>query len=259
MSGAQLPYPDGPHGADPLETSRAPFMEHLVELRKRFIISIIAILVGVALTWTWVEEIFAFLLVPLQEAAKSPELAQIHHRRLEETFMVLMKTSLFSGVMAVLPVLLWQAWKFVAPGLYPTEKRVALPVIVASTVFFVLGVAFCYKFILPYGYAFLLGFGTEISTPQLMMEEYLGLTTRMLLAFGVVFQLPVVASVLAKIGLINYRMMLHFWRYALVISFIVGAILTPPDVASQVMLAGPMMVLYFISVGCAWVFGKRDQ
>lgn len=258
MSSDQLPYPGDAHGADPVEGSRAPFLEHLAELRKRIVISMIAVAVGCAITWTWVEEIFRFLLVPLQAAAKNPELGQIHHRSLQESFLVLMKTSLFSGVLVALPVLLWQVWLFVAPGLYSNEKKIALPIIVMGTVCFLLGVGFCYELILPYGYAFLLSFGEEISTPQLMMEEYLGLTTRLLLAFGAVFEMPVIVTLLARLGILNYRMMLAFWRYALVLCFVFGAMLTPPDLASQFMLAGPMMVIYFISVGCAWLFGKRD-
>ncbi len=258
----QLPYPGGAHGTAPsesTESSRAPFMEHLIDLRKRLVFSIIAVLVGCALTWTWVEDIFALLQVPLQAAAiaaDNPELGTIHHRSLQESFLVLMKTSLFSGILVALPMILLQIWQFVAPGLYPNEKKLALPIIIMGTICFLLGVGFCYEIILPYGYSFLLKVGEDISTPQLMMEEYLGLTTRLLLAFGAVFEMPVIVSLLARIGILDHKMMFGFWRYALVICFVFGALLTPPDVASQLMLAGPMMIIYFISIGCAFVFGK---
>jgi sec-independent protein translocase protein TatC len=124
-------------------------------------------------------------------------------------------------------------------------------------VFFLGGALFCYKLVLPFGYEFLLKFGEDVSSPELMMQEYLGLTTKLLLAFGAIFQMPIITTVLAKIGLVNWRMMIKFWKYALVICFVVGALLTPPDVISQVLLAGPMMGLYALSVGCAFVFGKR--
>ncbi len=242
---------------DPVEATRAPFIEHLRELRTRVIISIVAVAVGVGVTWTWVEEIFFFLLRPLRTAASSPALAQMHHRNLTEPFYVLMKTALFAGIILAIPVILWQIWQFIGPGLYPKERKLAVPVVALATLFFVAGAAFCYYFVLPFGYEFLLKFGEDVSTPELMMQEYLDLTTKMLLAFGAIFQMPIISTILARIGLINGKMMLGFWKYALVICFVIGALLTPPDVISQILLAGPMMGLYAISVGCAFVFGKR--
>lgn len=240
-----------------LELSRAPFVEHLRELRSRLIKSLIAVGVGFGITWTWTEEIFQFLLGPLRAGAVNPELAEMHHRSLGEAFFVLLKTALFGSVVLVMPFLLFQIWRFVAPGLYPEERRATVPFLVASTLFFLLGGAFCYYVMLPYAYQFLLSFGTEVSTPELMMEEYLDMTTKLLLVFGLIFEMPVFATFLAKLGLINYKMMLGFTRYAFVLCFVVGAILTPPDVVSQIALATPMFGLYLISIGCAWAFGKR--
>ncbi len=255
----ELPHPPDMHGAgaDPLEGSRAPFLEHLAELRKRVIIALVAVLVGVALSWTWVEEIFLFLLEPLKHATEDAEKAQIHYRSLTDPFFVLLKTAFFSGIIIALPVILMQIWKFIAPGLYPDERKVALPFVIVGTCFFLLGSAFCYLIILPFGYGALLKFGEAVAEPELMMQEYLGLTTKLLLAFGIIFEMPLVTSMVARLGLVTHRQMLDFWRYALICCFIVGAMLTPPDVVSQLLLAGPMMVLYFISVGCAYVFAPK--
>ncbi len=244
-------------GQENIEESRAPFVEHLSELRKRVIICIVAIGVGFGLSWTWVEQIFNFLLEPLRQAASSPEMANIHHRGLTEPFFVLLKTAIFTGVMLAIPVILHQIWKFVAPGLYPDERKVALPFVITGTTSFLIGGAFCYFIILPFGYSALLSFGQEVSTPELMMEEYLSLTTKMILAFGAIFEMPLVTTMLARLGLVTHRQMLDVWRYALVGCFIIGAILTPPDVVSQLLLAIPMMFLYMISVGCAWAFAPR--
>lgn len=244
---------------DPVEASRAPFLEHLRELRTRVIICLVAVAVGFGITWIWVEEIFSFLLGPLRIAAASPDLAEMHHRNLTEPFYVLMKTALFAGIVLAVPVILWQIWQFVGPGLYPKERRLAVPLVTIATLFFLGGAAFAYYFVIPFGYEFLLKFGEDVSTPELMMQEYLSLTTKLLLAFGAIFQMPIVSTVLARIGLIDWRMMIKFWKYALVICFVIGALLTPPDVISQTLLAGPMMLLYAISVGCAFVFGKRKK
>lgn len=247
---------------DPLEASRAPFVEHLRELRYRLLIAIAAIGVGFAISWTWTEEIFAFLLAPLQEAAlQQPTgdktLAQMHHRDLTEPFFVLLKTAFFGGVVLAVPVLMYQVWAFIAPGLYPDERRTAGPFVVVATLCFLIGGAFSYYGIMPYAYAFLLEFSDGVSKPDLMMKEYLGITTKLILAFGFIFEMPVITTFLAKVGVVNYKQMLRFWRYALVLCFIVGAMLTPPDLISQVMLAGPMILLYFISIGCAYLFGHR--
>ena len=242
---------------DTVEATRAPFIEHLRELRTRVIVCMVAVGVGIGVTWTWVEEIFFFLLRPLRTAAASPDLAQMHHRNLTEPFYVLMKTALFAGIILAIPVILWQIWGFIGPGLYPKERRMAIPMVTLATLFFIGGAAFAYYFVLPFGYEFLLKFGEDVSTPELMMQEYLTLTTKLLLAFGAIFQMPIISTVLARIGLINGKMMLAFWKYALVICFVVGALLTPPDIISQVLLAGPMMGLYAISVVCAFIFGKR--
>ncbi len=234
-------------------------MEHLVELRRRIFICLIAVGLGVALTWTWVEEIFQFLLVPLQNAADNPELAQMHHRDLTEPFFALLRTALFSGIVLAIPVILFQIWQFVAPGLYSHEKRIALPFVFGATLCFLGGAAFCYFIVVPFGYEFLLHFADGISKPELMMTEYINLTTKLMLVFGAVFEMPIFTTLFARLGLINHKIMLKFWRYALVICFAIGALLTPPDVATQLMLAGPMMMIYFISVGCAYVFGKRPE
>jgi len=243
--------------ADEVERSRAPFVEHLRELRTRLLYSVIAVAIGFGITWTWVEQLFKLLLIPLQQAAATPDLADVHVRSLTEGFFVLLKTAIFGAVLLASPVILYQIWKFVAPGLYPNERRATYPFVFFSTLFFIGGAAFCYFGVLPYGYQFLLAFGSEVATPMLLMEEYLDLTTKLMLAFGFVFEMPVFATFLARIGVINWRMLAGAWRYAFVLCFIVGAMLTPPDVISQVMLATPMFLLYLLSILSAWIFGPR--
>jgi sec-independent protein translocase protein TatC len=181
----------------------------------------------------------------------------MHHRNLTEPFFVLLKTAIFAGIVLAVPVILYQIWKFVAPGLYPDERKVAIPFVIAGSFFFIAGIAFCYEIILPYAYRFLLTFGQEVTTPELMMEEFFGLTTKLLLAFGVVFEMPVFATFFARIGLITHKTLLRYWRHAIVACFVAGAMLTPPDIISQVFLAGPMIILYFVSVLSAWIFGKE--
>ena len=245
---------------DPYAEARMSVLEHLAELRVRVIRSFVAIAIGFSISWIWVEQIFEFLLIPLQTAAPQADFADMHHKDLAEPFFVLLKTAIFSGLFVGLPVIIYQIWSFISPGLYDHEKKMAYPFIFISTVFFVSGSAFCFYLVMPEGYKFLLNFSQGISDPQLMMSEYLTITTKLILGFGVIFQLPVFSMFLSSIGILTHRHLLKFWRYAVVISFIVAAMLTPPDVITQALMAGPMVLLYFISIGVAWYFTwKRER
>lgn len=244
---------------DPYADARMSVFEHLRELRTRFLKSFIAVFVGFAICWTWAEPLFEFLLVPLKQAATEDALAQMHHKDLAEPFFVLLKTSILGGVFLALPIVVYQLWSFVSPGLYDNEKRALLPFMVASFFFFLFGSGFCYVVVMPQGYAFLLGFSETVSEPELMMSEYLSLTSKLLLGFGVIFQLPVITSFLARVGLITHRHLIKYWRHSFVASFIVAALLTPPDVITQVLMALPLTVLYALSIIVAWYFTRQRE
>jgi sec-independent protein translocase protein TatC len=172
---------------------------------------------------------------------------------------VLLKTALFGGVFLSVPFILYQMWLFIGPGLYDHEKKAVIPFVMLSYVFFLMGAAFSFWVVLPKGYEFLLTFSLPISQPELMMSEYLAITTKLVIGFGVIFQLPVVIMFLSSIGIVTHRHLLKFWRYAVVISFIVAAILTPPDVVTQVLMAVPLSILYFLSIGVAWYFTTKRE
>ena len=240
---------------DPYAEARMTVLEHLGELRKRTVYAFLFVFVGFGISWMFREQLFEFLMMPLRETDVDSALTEMHHKDLAEPFFALLKASIFGGVVLAAPALLYQVWAFIAPALYPEERKFAIPFVVFATGFFFLGSGFCYYLVMPYGYKFLLGF-TEVSSPELMMNEYLGLTTKLLLGFGFIFELPVFTALFAQIGLINHTHIIRFWRYSIVIAFIVAAMLTPPDVITQTMMAGPLILLYTLSIGVAYVISK---
>lgn len=245
-----------------LDQARMSLIEHLVELRKRLLYAIVAMIIAMIICWTWVDQIFYVLLQPLQLAAPEGNIkaAMIHHKDLTEPFFAMLKVAVVSGIFLSLPFTLYQLWKFIAPGLYGNEKRVALPFVVMGTFFFCLGAAFCFKFVLPFGYGYLIQFGLDISSnPELMLNEYLSTTTKMMLVFGVVFELPVIVAFLAALGAIDHHTLLKHWRGAFVAAFVIGAILTPPDPVTQTLLAMPLCLLYGVSIGLAYFFSQGHQ
>ena len=239
---------------DPYAEARMTVLEHLSELRKRVGWALFGVLVGFAFSWTFVEVIFDFLLGPLRVATEDQTLSQMHHKDLTEPFFVLLKTAIFSGVFFAAPWILAQMWMFIAPALYDNEKKVVMPFTVIATLFFLGGTSFCFYLVMPYGYKFLLDFSLEVSKPELMMNEYLALTTKLILGFGFIFEMPVFSMFLSSVGVLTHRHLLKFWRYSVVIAFIIAAMLTPPDVVTQTMMAVPLVFLYFVSVLVAWFF-----
>jgi len=246
-------------GFDPHAEARMTVLEHLAELRRRVGWALLGVVIGFAFSWAFVEHVFEYLLEPLKNATADQTLSEMHHKDLSEPFFVLLKTAMFSGVFFAAPWILLQIWLFVAPALYDNEKKLAIPFTILAGLFFYGGSAFCFYLVMPLGYEFLLNFSLEVSKPELMMNEYLGLTTKLILGFGFIFELPVFAMFLSGIGVLTHRHLLKFWRYAIVLAFIVAAILTPPDVVTQTMMAIPLCILYFISVGVAWFFTTRRE
>jgi sec-independent protein translocase protein TatC len=238
---------------------RMPLTAHLEELRWRIVRALAAIAVAFAVAYWFADALFAFLVRPL--SALRPTDSLVIGTGVTEAFFTKLKVSAIAALFVASPVVFYQLWQFVAPGLYRSEKQVALPFAVAASFFFLLGAAFCYWLVFPVGFRFFLDEYASIQVaPQIRISEYLTFTARMLLAFGVTFELPVVTFFLARIGLVTHRNLLAVGRYAIVIIFIVAAVLTPgPDVASQLLMAAPLLVLYALSIGVAWLVERRPR
>jgi sec-independent protein translocase protein TatC len=237
------------------ENDRMPFTGHLDELRTRLIRSFIAVAVGFAAAYGFKEKLFQILVHPLTTVMQSGD--TLIFTNLPEAFFTYLKVSLLAGIMVASPVLLYQFWMFVAPGLYQKERRVLFPIIALSTLFFVGGALFGYFIVFPWGFKFFLGFATETIRPMPSMKEYLSFSAKLLIAFGLCFELPLVLTGMARLGLVTVEMLKKNRKYALLIFFAGAAILTPPDVVTQIMMAMPLMVLYEISIIGARIFRRR--
>ena len=221
---------------------------HLVELRKRLAISVgsIIVLFFVIFALFW-QPILDWMTLPLKEVLD--ENSHMIFTKVQEKFFTALKVSFFTGFMAALPVIFWQFWLFVSPGLYANEKKMVIPFVSGATVMFLVGAAFCYYVVIPFGFEFLINFGgTEQFTAMPSIGEYVGFFTKLLFGFGLAFEMPVITFLLAVLGLVTDRTLKDFFRYALVIIFIASALLTPPDILTQFLMAGPMIMLYGVSI-----------
>jgi sec-independent protein translocase protein TatC len=236
------------------DEDKIPFTAHLEELRRRLIICFSAVGVGFVLSYGFKERLFQILVHPLTQVMREGD--TLIFTGLPEAFFTYLKVAFLAGLMLAAPVILYQFWMFVAPGLYEKEKRLLLPIVFLSSFFFIGGALFGYFVVFPYGFQFFLGFATEHIRPMPAMKEYLGFAAKMLLAFGVVFELPLVLTCMARLGLVSVDFLKRNRKYAILLIFTVAAILTPPDVVSQFMMAVPLMVLYEVSIVGARVFGK---
>jgi sec-independent protein translocase protein TatC len=237
------------------EDDKLPFTEHLEELRKRLIVSFVAVGIGFVLSYGFKEKIFTLLTRPLISAMGEGD--KLIFTSLPEAFFTYLKVALLSGLMLAAPVVIYQFWMFVAPGLYKNERRMLMPIVFLSSLFFVGGALFGYFVVFPFGFKFLLGFASETIQPLPSMREYLGFSAKLLLAFGAVFELPLVLTFMARMGLVTVDFLKKNRKYAVLLFFAGSAILTPPDVVTQVMMALPLMVLYEISIFGAKIFGKK--
>ncbi len=236
---------------------RMSFTSHLEDLRKRLVISVAAIAVGFAVCYYFSEGLYTLLTRPLMPAL--PEgVDYLVFTGVVEPFFIYMKIGFLGGVVIASPVVLYQVWAFVAPGLYAGERRWFVAIVAASVVLFSGGALFAYFVVFPFAFKYLLSFSSDGLRPMLSMGLYFSLVTRLLLAFGAVFQMPLAVLVLARLGIVNHRQLLGWWRYALVGILIASAVLTPtPDVFNQMLMAGPLMFLYVVSIFIAKVFGKK--
>ncbi|OQY01583.1 MAG: twin arginine-targeting protein translocase TatC [Desulfobacteraceae bacterium 4572_130] len=233
------------------------FTEHLAELRDRLIHSFIAVMIGFIISYCFKEKLFAFLMGPLM-TAMGPDNKMIF-TGLPEAFFSYLKVALLSGIVLAIPILFYEFWMFVSPGLYKKEKKFLVFVVVLSMVFFLLGSSFGYFIVFPYGFKFFLGFSTETIHAMPSMKEYIGFASKMLLAFGLVFELPLVITFMAKMGLVTVDFLKKNRKYAILIFFTGAALITPPDVITQTMMAIPLIILYEISIIGAKIFGKEKK
>jgi len=236
---------------------KMPFTGHLEELRNRLVICFIAIGIGFIISYGFKEKIFHYLTIPLISAMQAGD--KLIFTGLPEAFFTYLKVSLLSGLMLAAPVLLYQFWVFVAPGLYDKERKLLIPIVLLSSFFFMGGALFGYFVVFPFGFKFFLGFATETIKPLPSMREYLSFSSKLLLAFGLVFELPLVITFLARLGIVTVEFLKKNRKYALLLFFVFAAILTPPDVVTQIMMAFPLMLLYEISILGARIFGKKKS
>jgi sec-independent protein translocase protein TatC len=246
-------------GPDELSGTEQPFVAHLIELRDRLVRASIAVGVvfGALCLWPGPAGLYDIIAAPM--IASLPTGATLIATNVISPFVVPLKITLMAAFLGALPVVLYQMWAFVAPGLYTHEKKLVLPLVVSSTLLFLIGVAFCYFFVFGQVFKFIQGFAPKSITAAPDIEAYLSFVLTMFVAFGAAFEVPVVVVVLARMGLVSIEKLKEFRSYFIVVAFIVAAIITPPDIVSQLALAIPMCVLYEVGIWAARIFIKHTQ
>lgn len=219
---------------------------HLVELRKRLGVSVAVIFIAFFICFAFWDPILNWMIAPLKNVL--PEDSSVIFTKVQEPFFTAIKVAFFAGLMLSLPVIFWQFWQFVAPGLYEHEKKMVIPFVFFATLMFLSGAAFCYYVVIPFGFDFLINFGSTLFTALPSIGEYVSFFTKLLIAFGIAFELPVITFFLAKLGLVDDQTLKSFFRYAVIFIFVFSALLTPPDVITQFLMAGPMILLYGVSI-----------
>ena len=228
---------------------------HLVELRKRLGLSVLSVFIAFIVAFGFHEAILEWVTAPLNEALE--QVAQLSKKAADGmvtthqvggAFFVALKVSFFAALLGALPFILYQLWLFVAPGLYSNEKKMVLPFVIGGSVMFLVGVLFAYYVVTPFGFQFLITFGSFLYTPLINIEDYVGFFTKIMMGFGISFELPVFAYFLALLGLVTDRTLKDFFKYAVIIIFVLAALLTPPDVLTQLLMAIPLVLLYGLSI-----------
>ena len=239
------------------DLQKMSFLEHLEELRKRLLFSFLAIGVGFSVCWHWSSEIYAWLQSPLTQYL--PPGDKLAYTRLTGPFFLYMKVAFFAGLFVASPVILLQLWLFIAPGLYKRERRYAAPFIIFATLFFLAGGYFGFRWILPATCGFFIETGKEFKQ-VVTIDDYFSFSSMIVLATGLVFETPILIFFLARLGIVTPAFLMQKAKYAIVLSFIIAAVVTPtPDMVTQAALAIPMIVLYFLGVGVAFLFAKKVE
>jgi sec-independent protein translocase protein TatC len=258
VSPALLPKPAAA-SEGPEDDVQLSLRDHLIELRKRLKWALIWLLLGFAASYYWAQQIFHFLMLPVFAALPEGEKA-LHFASSIEPFLIYLKVGLYAGLFVASPFIFWQIWLFVAPGLYRRERRKIVPFVVAATIFFVGGAVFCYLVILPPTFQFLINNTGPNITPVLMMDQQLGLVMLLVLAFGIIFELPMVLTLLSMMGVVDYKFLGKYRRHAIILNVLIAAFVTPTgDPFNLALMALPMMVCYELGVLGARIFGKRDE
>lgn len=243
------PDPRDATDADVAQDAKMPFLAHLGELRQRIVVSLIALGVGFVATFNFSDRIITWLARPLP--------VKLAFLEPTEPFWVNMKVALVAGAFLVLPVLLYEVWAFIAPGLHPRERKFALPFVVLSTVSFAIGATFALTVIVPFAVKFLVSYKTENLVATISVNRYVDFVLKFTLAFGLVFELPLALTLGARLGLVTPEFLSRNRKYAILINIIVAAILTPtPDAFNQLLMAGPLCLLYEAGIICARLFGR---
>lgn len=247
--------------APDVDDSKAPLIEHLIELRQRLVWAVVALVIAFAVSFFFADEIFGLLVVPLTDAFPPGE-GKLVYTKLYEAFFVEIKVAMFAAFLLAFPVISNQLWAFVAPGLYANEKKAFLPFLFATPILFTAGAALAYYIVMPTAFRFFLGFEGEVGgmTQEALpaMGDYLSLVMQFIFAFGICFQLPVLLLLLNRAGLVTRQQLKGLRRYMVVGAFVLAAILTPPDVVSQFLLGVPLILLYEVSLAIMW-FTERKR
>ena len=244
------------HEPDTDEGGKMSFLEHLDELRKRIIRALIAVVVGFLIACFFLDQLFAFVMDPMRELLGPGQ--QLIYTEPTEAIMLYLKIALIAGLLLASPAVMSQVWLFVAPGLYTHEKKLAIPFVVMSSVCFVGGAAFAHYIVFPLTWTFFASFASDVITFMPRIEPGFALYMKLVIIFGLIFQMPTVVLFLARMGVITARFLIRNMKYAILIMFIIGAVLSPgTDPIGQAAMAGPMFVLYLISILLAWLFGKK--
>jgi sec-independent protein translocase protein TatC len=236
---------------------KQPFFSHLKELRDRLLVCIVAAAIAFVFTYYFKERLFDFLMQPFIKVM--PAKSSFIFTGITEAFLTYFKISIVAALFVAAPVILYEFWMFVAPGLYAKEKKYVYSFIFSGSLFFLFGALFCYFVVMPNIYRFFVGYARELVTPMPDLKNYMGLTLKLLVIFGFIFELPLLAFYLSKAGIINAKMLAKKRRYAILGVFIVSAFITPPDVVSMILVALPMCGLYELGILIAKVFGKKEN